>query len=168
MNTSKLGTIAGGLLMMVMPMANAADVNITLNGKVVAKPCTVSTVATTVDLGDLYTFNLLSPGAYSAWQPVTLNLTHCPVGTTKVTATFSGTADSSRNYYANQGAARNIALQLVDSGGVNLANGSRKTVGVSNASRAASFVLRVRAITPNGNATQGSLQAVINVTYTYA
>ena len=168
MNMSKLGPIAGWLLMMVLPLAHAADVNITINGKVVAKPCTVSTVSTTVELGDLYTFNLLAAGATSPWHAVTLNLTNCPVGTSKVTATCSGTADSTRNYYANQGAARNIALQLADSSGVNLPNGSTKVVAVNDASLAASLVLQVRAITPSGNVTQGSIQSLINVTYTYS
>jgi minor fimbrial subunit len=168
MNISKLGPIAGWLLMMVLSLAHAADVTITINGKVVAKPCTVSTVSTTVELGDLYTFNLLSAGATSPWHSVTLSLTNCPVGTSKVTATFSGTADSTRSYYANQGAARNIALQLADSSGVNLPNGSSKVVAVSDASQAASLVLQVRAITPGGNVTQGSIQSLINVTYTYS
>nr|WP_236849273.1 fimbrial protein [Chania multitudinisentens] len=154
--------------MMVLAKAYAADATITINGKVVAKPCTVSTVSTTVDLGDLYTFNLLSAGAFSEWKSVTLSLTNCPVGTSKVTATFSGTADSSRSYYANQGAARNIALQLADSSGVNLPNGSTRVVTVNDASKAANVVLQVRAITPNGNVTQGSIQSLINVTYTYS
>lgn len=168
MHTRSIGLIAGLLLMMAQPVTHAADVTITINGKVVAKPCTVSTASTTVALGDLYTFNLLSAGAASAWQPITLSLTNCPVGTSKVTATFSGVADSSKNYYANQGVAGNIALQLADSGGGNLPNGSKKIVAVNDASQAASFILQVRAITPNGNATQGSIQSLINVTYTYS
>lgn len=168
MNTSKIAPIAGWLLMMLLPMAHAADVTITINGKVVAKPCTVSTVSTTVELGDLYTFNLLAPGSYSPWHEVNLSLTNCPVGTSKVTATFSGTADSSRSYYANQGVARNIALQLADSSGVNLPTGSTRIVTVNDASKAANFVLQVRAITPGGNVTQGSIQSLINVTYTYS
>ncbi|AHG21155.1 fimbrial protein [Chania multitudinisentens RB-25] len=168
MHTRKRSLLAGGLLMMVLAKAYAADATITINGKVVAKPCTVSTVSTTVDLGDLYTFNLLSAGAFSEWKSVTLSLTNCPVGTSKVTATFSGTADSSRSYYANQGAARNIALQLADSSGVNLPNGSTRVVTVNDASKAANVVLQVRAITPNGNVTQGSIQSLINVTYTYS
>nr|WP_231566341.1 MULTISPECIES: fimbrial protein [unclassified Serratia (in: enterobacteria)] len=163
--------MAGWLLMMAFPIAQAAgsvDVTITVNGKVVAKPCTVSTVSTTVELGDLFTFNLLAPGAFSPWHQVELSLTNCPAGTTKVTATFSGTADSTRSYYANQGAARNIALQLADGSGANLPTGSSKIVAVNDTSKAASFVLQVRAITPGGNATQGSIQSVINVTYTYS
>lgn len=167
MNTINAGLIAGWLLITLVPIVNAADVTITLNGRVVAKPCTVSTTQATVDLGDLYTFDLVTAGAVSSWQPVTLSLTNCPVGTSTVTATFSGTADASGSYYANQGGAGNIALQLADSGGVNLPSGSTKNVSVDNTSLAASFVLQVRAITPGGNATQGTLQSLINVTYTY-
>jgi minor fimbrial subunit len=51
----------------------AADVTITVNGKVVAKPCTVSTVNATVDLGDLYTFSLVSPAPLrpgTAWRSI--------------------------------------------------------------------------------------------------
>ena len=54
----------------------SADVTITVNGSVVAKPCTVSTSDVTVYLGDLYTFNLLSAGSSSAWHEVSLNLTN--------------------------------------------------------------------------------------------
>jgi type 1 fimbria pilin len=73
-------------------------VTITVNGKVVAKPCTIATPKATVDLGDLYTFNMLSPGSASGWHDVTLDLSNCPVGTSRVTATFSGTADSTGYY----------------------------------------------------------------------
>lgn len=168
MNMSKLGLIAGWLLMMVLPIAHAADVTITINGRVVARPCTVSTTSAVVDLGDLYTFDLQSAGAASPWRSVTLNLINCPEGTSKVTATFSGTADNNPNYYANQGVAGNVALQLADGEGVNLPNGSTKAVAVNDGSQAASFVLQVRAISPVGNATQGSIQSLINVTYTYS
>ena len=66
------------------------DVTITVNGKVVAKPCTVSTTNATVELGDLYTFSLVSAGSSSAWHSVALELSNCPVGTSRVTASFSG------------------------------------------------------------------------------
>ena len=36
------------------------------------------------------------------------------------------------------------------------------------ASQSARFPLQVRALSVNGGATQGTIQAVINVTYTYA
>lgn len=145
----------------------AADVTITVNGKVVAKPCTVSTTNATVELGDLYTFSLVSAGSTSDWHTVALELSNCPVGTSRVTASFSGTADST-GYYKNQGTAGNIQLELQDDSGNRLNTGATKSVQVDDATQATRFPLQVRAISVNGGATQGTIQAVINVTYTYA
>ena len=163
-------THAPWLLAVIMTFASApqaADVTITVNGKVVAKPCTIATPKATVDLGDLYTFNMLSPGSASGWHDVTLELSNCPVGTSRVTASFSGTADAT-GYYKNQGTAGNIQLELQDAEGTRLNTGARKEVQGDDASQSASFPLQVRALTVNGGATQGTIQAVINVTYTYA
>lgn len=161
------GRVLVGALIVLSSTAKADDVTITVNGKVVAKPCTISTPTATVDLGDLYTFSLAQAGASSEWHDVTLNLTNCPVGTSKVTATFSGTADAT-GYYGNQGTARNLQLQLQDNGGATLNNGANKTVAVDAASQSTSFPLQVRALTVNGGTTQGTIQAVINVTYTWS
>jgi len=149
------------------PTLQAADVTITVNGKVVAKPCTVSTTNATVDLGDLYTFSLLAAGSSSPWHSVTLDLSNCPIGTSRVTAGFSGTSDST-GYYKNQGTAGNIQLELQDDRGNTLNAGATTSVQVDEASQSARFPLQVRALTVNGGATQGTIQAVINVTYTYA
>ncbi|WP_345769215.1 fimbrial protein [Citrobacter amalonaticus] len=148
-------------------VVQAADVTITVNGKVVAKPCTVSTTTATVELGDLYTFSLVNAGSSSAWHSVALELSNCPVGTSRVTASFSGTADST-GYYKNQGTAGNIQLELQDDSGNRLNTGAAKSVVVDDASQSARFPLQVRALSVNGGATQGTIQAVINVTYTYA
>lgn len=148
-------------------VVQAADVTITVNGKVVAKPCTVSTTNATVELGDLYTFSLVSAGSSSAWHSVALELSNCPVGTSRVTASFSGTADST-GYYKNQGTAGNIQLELQDDSGNRLNTGATKSVVVDDASQSARFPLQVRALSVSGGATQGTIQAVINVTYTYA
>ncbi|MGL4859505.1 MAG: fimbrial protein [Enterobacteriaceae bacterium] len=145
----------------------AADVTITVNGKVVARPCTVISKTATVALDDLHTFNLLSPGAASQWHSVVLDLTHCPIGTSQVIAKFSGMTDST-GYYKNLGSASNIQLELQDSNGMRLNNGAQKIVQVDEATQSASFPLQVRALTVNGNATQGNIQAVITITYTYA
>ena len=59
----------------------AADVTITVNGRVVAKPCTIQTKEANVNLGDLYTRNLQQPGSASGWHNITLSLTDCPVET---------------------------------------------------------------------------------------
>ena len=167
MKRNTIGWLLAGMLTTATTPLPAADVTITVNGSVVAKPCTVSTPSATVNLGDLYTFSMASAGAASPWYSVTLSLSNCPVGTSRVTATFSGTADST-GYYQNQGTAGNIQLELQDSSGTTLNNGATKAVQVNDSTLSASFPLQVRALTVNGGATQGTIQAVINVTYTYA
>lgn len=144
MKWTHVGWLLAGLLTASASL-RAADVTLTVNGKVVARPCTVSTVNATVELGDLYTFSLIGAGSASAWHSVALDLSNCPVGTSRVKATFSGTADSTT-----------------------LNNGSSQSVQVDEASQSARFPLQVRALSVNGGATQGTIQAVINVTYTYA
>lgn len=66
----------------------AADVTITVNGRVVAKPCTIQTKEANVNLGDLYTRNLQQPGSASGWHNITLSLTDCPIETSAVTARY--------------------------------------------------------------------------------
>ncbi len=68
----------------------------------------------------------------------------------------------------NQGTAGNIQLELQSEDGTTLNNGSSQSVQVDEASQSARFPLQVRALSVNGGATQGTIQAVINVTYTYA
>ncbi|HDX8952232.1 TPA: type 1 fimbrial protein [Klebsiella michiganensis] len=162
---------AGWLLAITLtafsPVLQATDITITVNGKVVARPCTVSTTNASVDLGELYTFSLVSAGSASAWHSTELDLSNCPEGTSRVVATFSGTADST-GYYKNQGTAGNIQLELQDNSGTTLNNGKQKSVEVNDSSQSVRFPLQVRALSINGGATQGTIQAVINVTYTYA
>ncbi|MCV5720606.1 type 1 fimbrial protein, partial [Escherichia coli] len=62
----------------------------------------------------------------------------------------------------------NIQLELQNEDGTTLNNGSSQSVQVDEASQSARFPLQVRALSVNGGATQGTSQAVINVTYTYA
>ncbi|SFN19644.1 minor fimbrial subunit [Izhakiella capsodis] len=159
--------LAGALLFTTTFAVHAADVTITVNGRVVAKPCTVSTPSVTVNLGDLFSFNFTQPGSGSAWHPVTLNLTNCPIGTSRVTAKFTGTTDNT-GYYKNQGGATNLQLELQDTSGNNLNNGKTKAVQVDDSTQSASLPLQVRVLSVKGNPKQGSIQAVINVTYTYA
>ncbi|CAM3388477.1 S-fimbrial adhesin protein SfaS [Klebsiella spallanzanii] len=159
--------LAAGLLAATVSVAQAADVTITVKGKVIAKPCTITTTTENVTLEDLYTFNMVSAGAASEWHDVNLNLTNCPVGTSRVTASFSGTADST-GYYQNQGTATNIQLELQDNDGKTLNNGSSKTMRIDDVTQSTRFPLQVRALSVNGGVTQGTIQAVINVTYTWA
>ena len=134
----------------------AADVTITVNGRVVAKPCTIQTKEANVNLGDLYTRNLQQPGSASGWHNITLSLTAIVTGSTDNTG-----------YYKNEGTAENIQIELRDDQDAALKNGDSKTVIVDEITRNAQFPLKARAITVNGNASQGTIEALINVIYTW-
>ncbi|GAA0505004.1 type 1 fimbria minor subunit FimG [Tatumella terrea] len=166
MKTIYSGAICA-VLCLAAATAQAADVTITINGQVVAKPCTISTTTANVSLGTLSTSTLQSAGSVSDWKAVALNLTNCPVGTSSVKATFTGTSDSTGTYFLNQGTAGKIAVQLADSSGNNVTNGGTLTSAVSDSTLSTTFNLEVRAITSSGSATQGSIQSVVNVTYTW-
>ena len=64
MKWCKRGYVLAAILALASATIQAADVTITVNGKVVAKPCTVSTTNATVDLGDLYLSVLCLPGRH--------------------------------------------------------------------------------------------------------
>lgn len=119
-----------------------------------------------VNLGDLYTRNLQQPGSASGWHNITLSLTDCPVETSAVTAIVTGSTDNT-GYYKNEGTAENIQIELRDDQDATLKNGDSKTVIVDEITRNAQFPLKARAITVNGNASQGTIEALINVIYTW-
>lgn len=138
----------------------------TTGGRVVAKPCTIQTKEANVNLGDLYTRNLQQPGSASGWHNITLSLTDCPIETSAVTAIVTGSTDNT-GYYKNEGTAENIQIELRDDQDATLKNGDSKTVIVDEITRNAQFPLKARAITVNGNASQGTIEALINVIYTW-
>lgn len=167
MKWCKRGYLLAAMLAFTSATIQAAGVTITASSKVVAKPCTAPTTNATVDFGDLYSFSLMSAGTASTWHDAALELTSCPVGTSRVTASFNGTADNA-GHYKNQGTAQNIQLELQDDSGNTLNTGATKTVQVDDSSQSAHFPLQVRASTVNSGATQGTIQAVISITYTYS
>ncbi|KZQ00312.1 hypothetical protein A3N52_13745 [Klebsiella aerogenes] len=63
---------------------------------------------------------------------------------------------------------KSSAVLCQDDSGTTLNNGAQKSVQVDESSQSARFPLQVRALSVNGGATQGTIQAVISVTYTYA
>jgi len=163
--TGILGLTA--LLFLKAGAISAADVTITVTGHVRAQPCTIVTPTAEVDLGVMTASSMSTANATSAWKDVSLNLIQCPIGTSQVTATFSGTSDSTGNYFLNAGDAGNIAIQLADSNGNNLKNRDTLTRPVGETSMSTQFALRVRAISPTGGATRGTISSIINVTYTW-
>ncbi|WP_157916768.1 fimbrial protein [Escherichia coli] len=166
MRPVKLNDLHAGMQWIPLVPLQAADVTITVNGRVVAKPCTIQTKEANVNLGDLYTRNLQQPGSASGWHNITLSLTDCPVETSAVTAIVTGSTDNT-GYYKNEGTAENIQIELRDDQDAALKNGDSKTVIVDEITRNAQFPLKARAITVNGNASQGTIEALINVIYTW-
>ncbi|MDY8425353.1 hypothetical protein UYO06_22325, partial [Escherichia coli] len=78
----------------------------------------------------------------------------------------TGSTDNT-GYYKNEGTAENIQIELRDDQDAALKNGDSKTVIVDEITRNAQFPLKARAITVNGNASQGTIEALINVIYTW-
>ncbi|MDN0651060.1 fimbrial protein [Escherichia coli] len=60
-----------------------------------------------------------------------------------------------------------IQIELRDDQDATLKNGDSKMVIVDEITRNAQFPLKARAITVNGNASQGTIEALINVIYTW-
>ena len=81
-------------------------------------------------------------------------------------AIVTGSTDNT-GYYKNEGTAENIQIELRDDQDATLKNGDSKTVIVDVITRNAQFPLKARAITVNGNASQGTIEALINVIYTW-
>jgi minor fimbrial subunit len=140
--------------------------HLTVNGKVVARPCTVSTVNATVELGDLYTFSLIGG--------LGIGLAQRGAGSQQLPRRYlAGDRHLQRNggqhrLLQKPGNGGQYSARAAGEDGTTLNNGSSQSVQVDEASQSARFPLQVRALTVNGGATQGTIQAVINVTYTYA
>lgn len=140
-----------------------AQTSITVTGQVVQRSCTVPTNAT-VDLGTLYTSDLINNNSVSNWKTFDLTLQNCQ-GMTTVTATYNGSAEQT-DYYKNFGGASNVMIELMDANSNNQVKpGSQEQATVTNGN--ATFNLKARAVS-QGNAGAGSINTQITVTYTYA
>lgn len=140
----------------------AADVTITVNGRVVAKPCTIQTKEANVNLGDLYTRNLQQPGSASGWHNITLSLTDCPIETSAVTAIVTGSTDNT-GYYKNEGTAENIQIELRDDQDATLKNGDSKTVIVDEITRNAQFPLKSCNVDGGSSIGAGTTSVYVNL-----
>ena len=161
------------MLGMLFPFCSmAADITINVSGKVVASPCTIDNSGIyNIDLGqNILAATLKQANSYSLWKVFNITLSNCPSGTTKVTATFSGTADGNNStMYANAtgtGYAQNVAIQLQNSAaGTNVGNGSTMTVDVENSN--ATFPLHARVYSAKGGGTPGNITASVMLNMSY-
>lgn len=148
-----------------------ADSSISVSGNVVASPCTVDTdtVNKTVELGTVQRRDLQIAGEGGEWHDFDLLLTQCPSGTTKVTATLSGTADPiDATAWKNSGTSTNMALRIASrSHSTTYAPGDSLGEPVNVSTRSATFQLSARMFTPQGSAGPGTFQSVMNVDFTW-
>lgn len=163
MNITLKGMLAAGILSGAS-FAYAVDSTITVTGTVLQRTCTIDKKDVTVDLGNLYTSDLVNVNSTSSWKNFQLKLTNCQNMST-VTAMFSGTSDSN-DYYKNNGDASNVMVEIQEvNGNTALKSGSKISANVSNNN--ATLDLRARAVS-KGNTGAGSINSQITVTYTYA
>lgn len=155
--------------------ASASDSTVNVTASIVASPCKVASDSVVeVDLGKVWTSELTDANDASKWVAFQINLVDCPVNTTQVTATMSGSPDPDfPDYYINTGSTdgsssgKNVAIDVMDEAGLlQLSNGKTMTVNVDN-SHAAVFNMKSRMITPTGKATSGKVAGAMEVTMTY-
>ncbi|HEJ9059135.1 TPA: type 1 fimbrial protein [Serratia fonticola] len=160
------------LIMVASSMSWAVQAtNINIAGNVVASACNVDSgsVSQDVDFGQLRSTDLKEAGTATDWKPFTVKLTHCPLSTSKVTATFSGSPSTDgADLFANSGTAKNVAVQVVQDANKALVqgNGSRMTVNV-DAQHEAIYALAGRIYSVNGDTVAGTLSCVLVMNFTY-
>ncbi|ENA0610258.1 type 1 fimbrial protein [Enterobacter bugandensis] len=151
--------------------AHASDpVGLNITGNIIASPCEIKSdsVSKAVDLGQtIQSSTLQTAGSASTWVPFTIDLVNCPAGTTYATIQFHGTADTDNpdDAYKNTGTAGNIAVQLQGSSGNQFGDGKSYIGTIAN--NAYTYNLRARAYSAKGNATPGTISAVVTATFTY-
>ncbi|WP_260515790.1 fimbrial protein [Serratia fonticola] len=150
--------------------AFAAPVSINITGNVIASPCEVNNNQTNldVDLGqNIQASTLVTANSGTTPKAFNLSLKSCPVGTTNVTVTFTGTAAASPQtaMYLNTGDATPLAVEL-SSGSTILGNNSSLSQAVQ-ADGTVTYALSARAVTPTGNVTPGSIISVVQANFSY-
>jgi len=121
-----------------------------------------------VNLGELYNKDLEEAGSASEWVSFNITLFNCPPALKTVSATFSGTPDGKdASLYKSTGDASNVAVELQDQNTQSvLGNGTVDAVNISSSGNAV-FNLQARAKTVTGNVTAGTIDSLIEMTYTY-
>lgn len=145
------------------------SVGMNISANLIAGACNVdpNTINDTITFEDLYTGKIKQAGGSSNWQPVQVLLTACPVGTTGVTMSISGTPSEDNKYFANSKEAKNVVLQLTDATYTNnYSNGSVVKTAVDGNNNA-EFDLAARIYSPQGGATAGSFESVVMLSFTY-
>lgn len=167
----KLVTIAA--LVSLTSIAAIADaVNISVTGNVVASPCVINggSANLNVDLGStIQASALASAGSTSSPVAFTLPITACPVGTSTVQVTFSGTPDpvAGASYYKSTGTATNVAVGLYQASNGNLLGNGTSVTQTVQGDRTASLAMQAKAYSSAGSVMPGTINSVIVATMQY-
>lgn len=152
----------------------AAPVTVNITGKVVAAACTVNNSGSyNVVMPDVTAATLNPVASYGAlWKTFDVTLSNCPAGTSSITATFDGTADTADAMkYANTtgaGYATNVSVQVQNRSGTVADMGKNSTMTVNvDTSRNATFDLQARPYSTPGGATVGNISTVVLMNFNY-
>lgn len=152
-------------------VVRAADSTvISIKANIVASPCTIDTTQLDINLGDIQADLLATTGATTDWSPVqNIHLSHCPVTTQGVQATFTGTpaTNGDVNGYKNTGAGADpsISVQLMGANNAYLINGHKTGYTVVKNS-SVDFPVQARLYT-SAAANPGAVAATVTVTFEY-
>lgn len=159
------------LFLLTLPLMGRTESNINITGQVVTSPCVVDTgtVSKVVDLGQESKQNLINAGDSGIWSDFDLLVRNCPVGTSSVTATFTGNADmQDLTAWRNSGTSYNVALRIASRDHATFYSvNSTMRANIDSSTHSAIFPLSARMFTPQGNSIVGTFQSVMNVDFTY-
>lgn len=174
MNKKIITVLTAVALQSLIPQyATAADATINVTGNVVATPCTVDTATKTlgIPLGDVQASVLAAAGASSPWSTLyNITLSGCPSTTTKVNATFSGTADTNdTNGYKNAGSGGSaaVSVQLAKTDGTTFLKNGASFGDTTVASGRVTMPVKARMFTKAGTVAPGAVSSAISVAFTY-
>jgi len=170
----KYGATMRGLTMLACltgaGTAAADSVVVNVTGQILPASCTVGPMPA-VTLGDIRDVDMQNVGDASSPVAFQLSLTACPATTARVTAAFTGTADTDtpglfRNA-TGTGFATGIGVRLLDAdhGDVAVPPGGTSQVAVNSSS--ATFSLKAQAVTTRVAPVTGNIDTSVTVTFTY-
>lgn len=146
----------------------AAPTDINISGNVVASPCTVdNTEDINVSVGDAFAADLAVSGTDGAdSEPFYITLSACPVSTTSVDMTLTGTSDEiDSRYFKSTGTAKNVSVAITNDGVSVISPGGRVAVDLLGQTTVS---YRLWAHThSNGDAEPGTVIAAIQASFTY-
>lgn len=149
----------------------AASTSVEITGEIFAEPCkfTNNNSELKINLGNnIFSTSLASAGSGSQPIPFKLELTECPLGVSHVTATFNGNPDNNiPTMYKNIGDATNLAIEVSDITTGKIIGNNESIMQPIDINRSVTYLLSSRVYTEKGNVNPGSINSLVQVTFTY-